>query len=131
MCAVLRLPTIEGKQERIKERGNEMCTTYSFIVQEPKKGLGDITIPDKWVSVKELELPNESMPLCGCWLFDLDFGGEGWQKIEESYRLSGNTDKLPQTKTDAQKLNDMFRDRIFELLNGLTYDQRLIIERLA
>ncbi len=108
-----------------------MCTTYSFVVQEPAKGLGDVAIPDKWVTVKELELPDENMPLCGCWLFDLDFDGEGWQKIEESHRSSGNADKFPQTKADAQKLNDMFRDKIFELLNELTYDQRLIIERLV
>jgi len=108
-----------------------MCTTYNFIVQEPATGLGDVIIPDKWVTVKEVALPSEDMPLCGCWLFDLDFEGEGWKKIEESHRASGNIESLPKNKVDAQKLNDMFRDRIFELLNDLTYDQRLIVERLA
>lgn len=108
-----------------------MCMTYSFVVQEPAKGLGGVVIPDKWVTVKELELPSDDMPLCGCWLFDINFEGEGWKKIEESHKQFGNADKFPATKADAQKLNDMFRDKIFQLLDELTYDQRLIIERLV
>ena len=66
-----------------------MCTQYIFVVKESMGG-------GKWKTVRELTLPDETMP-----------------------------------QADAQKLNDMFRDKIFELLKELTYDQRLIVERLT
>jgi len=100
-----------------------MCTSFTIVVQEKKD--------KRWVSIKGLDIPDEAMPLCGCWLFDLDFKGEGWQLIKEAHNNAGYADKFEETKADAQKLNDMMRDKIFTLLEELTFDQRIIIERLV
>ena len=94
-----------------------MCTQFIIAVQDYD---GE--------SVSEMTIPDESMPLCGCWLFDMS--EESWEKIKKSHEAAGNGDRYEKTKADAVKLNDMFRDRIFEVLDNLTYDQKIIIEKI-
>ena len=88
------------------------------------------TITRKNKVIKSIELPDKTMPLCGCWLFDLDFEGEVWAKIKASHEEKGNVDKFEQTKGEAIILNNMVRDKIFGLMAELEYDQKIIIEKL-
>lgn len=100
-----------------------MCTTFEVLLQV-KKG-------EEWETLDEITIPTDDMPLCGCWLFHKE---EDWLRIEEAHRRAGNIDKLPQTKEQAKKLQEMFKERLYEFLSKLEpyySDQRVLIERIV
>lgn len=105
-----------------------MCTTYSISIQV-RQG----SVSEKYKTVKTIILPTKDMPLCGCWLFNLDFEGEEWKKVEAAHRAAGNIDKLLKMKEDTRRLNEVFSEAVMDVLCKLEpwYEQRLVIKKLA
>jgi len=100
-----------------------MCTRFSVCIQENRGG--------EWVNTKTFELPDESMPLCGCWLFPPeDYESDYWKQTKDAHESTGRGDEFERTKRNSKKLNDMFRDKLFEALKEMSYSGRIIIEQL-
>lgn len=99
-----------------------MCTSYEVMLQVVKG--------TRWVTVESITIPSDDMPLCGCWLFTKE---EDWPKIEEAHRASGNEAKLPQTKEDVERLEEIIKAKLWEMLEKLEQmwgQQRILVERI-
>jgi len=94
-----------------------MCTSYWIMRQREGKG-------NRWVTTETLEFPGPNAPTCGCWLW---LTKDYWTRAAEAHTASGNWEKFPNTRHEANQLEDQFR----EIMASLNIGERFVIERLV